>query len=287
MPSPALRLLAGAIALCLLGAQQTGSAADRPWPVTVEPVPTPAGDQSSSPQITSSTRGVAVSWLERASPRTVFKFAERTPAGWGPARTIASGNDLIVNAADVPSVRLLDDGTVAAVWMVSNSPDPEAYDLRLAFSRDGGATWSRPVSPHHDRTKTQHGFATLFQAPRAGLGLVWLDGRATSDALPHPSDTMSLRAAAFSRAGRQLRETTVDARVCDCCSTSVAVTADGPLVAYRDRSEQEIRDISVSRLSGGRWSAPVTVHADGWRIEACPVNGPAVAARGRDVAVAW
>jgi hypothetical protein len=29
------------------------------------------------------------------------------------------------------------------------------------------------------------------------------------------------------------------------------------------------------------------VHADNWRIEACPVNGPALAARGRTVAVAW
>jgi hypothetical protein len=31
----------------------------------------------------------------------------------------------------------------------------------------------------------------------------------------------------------------------------------------------------------------VHVHADGWRVDACPVNGPAVDARGRTVAVAW
>jgi hypothetical protein len=29
------------------------------------------------------------------------------------------------------------------------------------------------------------------------------------------------------------------------------------------------------------------VHPDGWRIDGCPVNGPAIDARGRDVAVAW
>ena len=29
------------------------------------------------------------------------------------------------------------------------------------------------------------------------------------------------------------------------------------------------------------------VHHDGWRISACPVNGPALAARGRQLAVAW
>jgi hypothetical protein len=56
---------------------------------------------------------------------------------------------------------------------------------------------------------------------------------------------------------------------------------------YRDRSADETRDIQSARLVNGSWSAPVAVHADGWRIDACPVNGPAVAARGDDVAVAW
>ncbi len=36
-----------------------------------------------------------------------------------------------------------------------------------------------------------------------------------------------------------------------------------------------------------RWTPPSPVHRDGWRIEGCPVNGPAISARGRDVAVAW
>jgi hypothetical protein len=43
----------------------------------------------------------------------------------------------------------------------------------------------------------------------------------------------------------------------------------------------------VSRFAAGKWSVPTAVHHDGWRIEACPINGPAVSARGRDVAVAW
>jgi len=35
----------------------------------------------------------------------------------------------------------------------------------------------RPFLPHHDWTQTQHGFASLFELPGNGLGLVWLDGR--------------------------------------------------------------------------------------------------------------
>ena len=29
------------------------------------------------------------------------------------------------------------------------------------------------------------------------------------------------------------------------------------------------------------------MHDDGWQIDACPINGPAINARGRQVAVAW
>jgi hypothetical protein len=79
----------------------------------------------------------------------------------------------------------------------------------------------------------------------------------------------------------------VDPRVCECCATAVAETSEGPIVAFRNRSASEIRDIYVSRFAAGSWSAPAVVHDDGWRIDACPINGPAVSASGRDVAVAW
>jgi hypothetical protein len=126
--------------------------------------------------------------------------------------------------------------------------------------------------------------------PGAGLGLVWLDGRAMQ-AGSHDGHggkgEMSVRSAVFDRAGKQTSETAVDLRVCECCPTAAAVTSEGPIVAYRDRSADEIRDISIARLVGGKWTAPVAVHNDSWRIAACPVNGPALSAEGRTVAIAW
>ena len=113
-------------------------------------------------------------------------------------------------------------------------------------------SWTQATSPHHDGTPTEHGFASLFQAPGAGLGLVWLDGRAMKAAKPdeEPSGSMGLRAAVFDRQGAQVSETVVDDRVCECCPTAAAVTSEGPIVAFRDRSQDEIRDIYVSRLAG-------------------------------------
>src|SRR5581483_6142119 len=98
---------------------------------------------------------------------------------------------------------------------------------------------------------------------------------------------MSLRASFYDAAGKQLSETVVVPRVCECCSTSAAQTPDGVIVAFRNRSANEIRDIYVTRFAAGKWSAPVNVHADGWMIDACPINGPSISAKGRDVAVAW
>jgi hypothetical protein len=56
---------------------------------------------------------------------------------------------------------------------------------------------------------------------------------------------------------------------------------------YRDRTPEEIRDIVVRRFADGAWSQPIAVAIDGWHIEGCPVNGPAIAAAGENVAVAW
>jgi hypothetical protein len=79
----------------------------------------------------------------------------------------------------------------------------------------------------------------------------------------------------------------VDLRVCECCPTTAAMTSDGPIVAFRNRTEDEVRDIYVSRLVNGAWSEPAAVHDDGWKIAACPVNGPMLSARGRDVVLSW
>jgi hypothetical protein len=289
---PVRLVVAAALSLAALAFVKASSAAlaDSEWRLAVEALPSPAAANSAEPHLTVQGDRAILSWIERAGPRATVKLAERTASGWSEARTVVSGANLFVNFADVPSVLALADGTLAAHWLQQGSGNPDAYNVRLAWSKDGGRTWSPPTSPHHDGTQTQHGFASLFQAPGAGLGLVWLDGRATNPEAPEGSPeagNMGLRAAVYGPDGKQRSETVVAARVCECCSTATAVTSDGAIVAFRNRSDKEIRDIYVSRFANGRWSAPTAVHNDGWRIDACPINGPAISARNRDVAVAW
>lgn len=207
-------------------------------------MPSPAGPGSAQPQLTVSARGVLLSWIERSGDVASLKFSELKGQAWTSAQTVASGRDWFVNWADVPSVLRLADGSLYGHWLQKSGPDTYAYDVRLARSTDDGKTWSSSFTPHADGTQTEHGFASLFQMPGAGLGLVWLDGRAMKAGHgEHGGGDMSVRGAIYNTAGKQVSEAPVDLRVCECCPTAAAVTADGPIVAYRDRSPSEIRDI--------------------------------------------
>ena len=256
--------------------------AQAPAALKLESLNSPAGANSSVPQMTVDGERVVLSWVEREGAKSTLKFAERTATGWSTPMTVVSSDRLMVNSADVPSVRAMPDGAFAAHWMQENGPDPEAYDLRVAWSSDG-KTWTAPVAPNRDKTMTQHGFATLFPIADGGTGVIWLDGRATHG----DEGDMQLRAAMFDKAHKWLSDVAIDSRVCECCPTSVALTADGPIAAYRNRSAADVRDIYVTRLAAGKWSTPLLVHRDNFKIEACPINGPAIAANGKDVAVAW
>jgi hypothetical protein len=263
-----------------------------PWIGTITPVVSPAGAGSRYPHLAPSDRGqVVLSWLQ-SLPQGGFALQHATwEAGrWGSVRTVASGDDWFINWADFPSVVPFGEQAWAAHWLQQKPGDIYSYDVRIAISSDAGASWSQPASPHDDGTPTEHGFVTLYPW-RGAAEVVWLDGRYTAGDHEHAASgpaAMTLRGATIGADGRRVgTDREIDARVCDCCQTDVAVTADGPVVVYRDRSEGEVRNIALVRHDGQQWSQPVHVHDDGWAIDACPVNGPAVAARGRHVAVAW
>jgi hypothetical protein len=256
--------------------------------IVVQPLAAPAQGESAQAQLTASSRGVLLSWLEQKDATATLKFAELAANAWSAAHQVASSDQWFISDADVPTVMRMSNGTLVATTYPSVDPTIEAYDLRLAYSRDDGKTWSRPLTPHHDKTKTQHGFASPIELPDRSLGLVWLDGRDQELNKTDPQGgSMDLYFASFDSGWKQTAESSINRRVCECCQTAATVTDDGPVVVFRDRTEQDIRDIHVTRIEQGKWMDAGAVHADNWHIDACPVNGPAVSARGRTVAVAW
>ncbi|MFS8136785.1 MAG: hypothetical protein ACMG50_01535, partial [Thermomonas sp.] len=141
-----------------------------------------------------------------------------------------------------------------------------------------------------DGKAAEHGFAALWPEGQDSMGIAWLDGRAkepAQDEAHEAAGSMQLRTLSFNQDLERGADVELDGKTCDCCQTDAALTTKGPLVVYRDRSDDEIRDIAVVRRNAGKWGAPVSVHADGWKIAGCPVNGPAIAASGNDAVVSW
>jgi hypothetical protein len=256
----------------------------------------PASSNSGQPYLFSSSDGkIYMSWIEPGNEKKhAFRFAVFNGKGWGEQRTIIEGNDFFVNWADVPSIFQSDDEQLAAHWLESSGEWIFSYDVRMSLSDNGGLTWSEPVTPHRDGTQTEHGFASIFNYSGDGIGIVWLDGReaelygSAGDSHGHGGDwNMHLRSAVIYPDGILFDEVVLDEMVCECCPTAAAETEDGILVAYRNRTEDEIRDIYLVRYTDGRWSAPYPVHNDNWNIPGCPVNGPALSAIGNRVTAAW
>lgn len=253
----------------------------------VDTLNAPVGVNSAEPNVTAAADGrVWLSWLERAADSTTsLRIAAFDGAAWSPPATVISRRDLFVNWADFPSLHVAPSGTLVAHWLQRSGTGKYAYDVHVSLSTDGGSSWSTPAILHRDRSAAEHGFVSLFTGAGDSITAVWLDGRKYPDATS--ADEMQLISTTLSPTGSLGGETIVDARICDCCQTDAALTTRGPVIVYRDRSDAEIRDIYAVRRDTAGWGTPTTVHADGWKIPGCPVNGPAAAARGDIVAVAW
>jgi hypothetical protein len=257
---------------------------------SINELKSPAPPDSGQPNLSVGADGrIVLSWIEPGQPNGyVLRFSTRGPQGWSAPKTIARGANWFVSDADVPSMAVLSDGTLAAHWFVKPAgvgPESEAYDINLSFSKDGGATWSKPMMPHHDGKKRQHGFVSLMPTSDAKLAAIWLDGRNMAS---EEEGDMALLYTTIAPNGTVAPEVQIDNRACECCKTSMASTTPGGLIAvYRDRSDKEIRDIAVTRFANGKWTSPQIISNDGWEIDGCPINGPAISSNGKNVAIAW
>jgi hypothetical protein len=258
----------------------------------------PSSPGAAQPDLVATPDGrLLLSWISNVpGRRNALQFAAWDDAGrrQGAPRTIAVGSTLLANWANTPRIAATADGALWVTWL-QKTGDGHAADLMLSRSADGGFNWSAP-SRVNQASGGEHGFASLWPASRDSIGVAWLDGPGmteTENAVAAPDrsaragDATVLRAAVFDGNLRRSAAADVDTMACDCCQTDVAVTMRGALLVYRDRTRGEVRDIFATRFDGARWTPPAAVHADGWKMPGCPVNGPAVAADGANVVVAW
>jgi hypothetical protein len=226
-----------------------------------------------------------------------LRFATFEGTSWTAAREVARGTDWFANWADHPSVVRLGDGSLLAHWLVRSGDGSSTYGygLRIAQSGDEGRTWAEILRDVPADTKDYAGFAA-FSPVRPGHGVAYLapksrytPGVAPAAGAAHGDHHESGKALVFASLDPAVAVPPVvlDPDVCDCCRLAMTSTSQGRIVAYRDHKPGEVRDISVVRSHAAGWTAPRTVHEDGWVIPGCPTNGPAIAADGDLVVVAW
>ena len=292
-----LRGLAAAILLAAAG----GSAASAQEGAggSVTPVETPAPAGSGSYSLTVSPAGEAfLGWVEERGEGHALRFAALTRAEeagewadvWEEPRDIAEGFDWWVNWVDHPAVAAFGEDRLAAHWLVRHPGSAGAaygYGIRMVYSMDGGATWQEIFSTGPHPGSAYSGFVSYAPEP-GGFSAAYL---APPPGATAESDGLTLRVARFQTLGYLLADQLFDPLVCSCCPTGLAATPAGPVLVYRDREphpdEDDLRDIAVARKIRAIWQEPGPLHEDGWRINACPTNGPAIAAAGEEVVVAW
>lgn len=279
--------MAGIIALCTLSAcRPSDPSADRQVE-DVQLMPTPCKIGGEPNLYTSTDNKTYLTWVEYLTDTTdALMFAALTDQNkWSAPKEIARGSDWFVNWADFPSIVSYGESgnKLAAHWLKKSHKGTYDYDIHIAQSFDGGDNWSPSFIIHKDDMAAEHGFVSMIPMHQDKVLATWLDGRYTKA----ENGAMTLRAAQFDAGGAIHDDHELDHRICDCCQTDMVMTSSGPIIVYRDRSKDEIRDINIVRLKDSTWTLPKPVFKDNWRIAGCPVNGPAVDAIGNDVAVAW
>jgi hypothetical protein len=260
--------------------------------VNLKPLSSPADTASAEPYLFTDKNGlVYLSWIEKRKDKSSLKFSVLNNDQWSQPSVIGSDDDWFVNWADYPQIATDGAQNLVAHFLEKSDKGKYTYDIKLVTSVDQGKTWSNPGILHDDGKKAEHGFVSIVPY-ETNYFVSWLDGRNAAmegDEGHHGGNhgQMTIRGAIVDKTGKKSSEWELDNRVCDCCQTSAAITLNGPVVVYRDRSDEEIRDISIVRFVNGKWTPPKSIFADNWKIEGCPVNGPRIVAEGNNVAVAW
>lgn len=99
-----------------------------------------------------------------------------------------------------------------------------------------------PVLQSSEQKAVEEKIVRMADANSKRLGMTRRDYAPTKQrSMRGAAESMTLRHAAIDAHGNLFDEAELDNSVCECCQTSAAVTSQGPIAVYRDRSPTEMR----------------------------------------------
>ena len=229
---------------------------------------------------------VALTWATMDSAGTDLWLSISTDGGntFAPALQV---NVVAGGAVSFPESRPLavfgPGGRLAITWCEKRPGQPEATDVLVRASGDGGVTLGPAVVVNDDVTDKRasfHGFPALTYLPDGALLAVWMDER---DQRRPPGGGEPSSGALFYALSRDGGGTWSDNRMltdraCPCCRASAASDSLGRIaVAYR-AAGGNLRDpaLAISQDRGETFGLDTLFSADGWNLEGCPAVGPAL-----------
>jgi len=227
-----------------------------------------------------------LSWTNvQPGRRNVLQFSAYSPARkyWlNPPTTIAVGNRLRIDWATIPHLDTSHDGALWAQWVQTTDSGDE---VMISRSRDGGANWSVPQTPHNATDiNMDSGLASLWPNGETGIGIAWLAVTESTTTSP----AIFLHTASIDATGQSATDAMLDLRACS--GARAALTARGPLLAWCRRVADDANDIVLARRDVGGWTTPVQVHAEArcLDINDCLIGtSPALAVHGEIAVIAW
>ena len=245
-------------------------------------------NSNAQPSLVSNNGSLSLTWISSDEDMNAeLNFRQYKDEEWTSPQKIAVGSDWFVNWADFPTHAISGDQVLTS-YLKKSASGIYTYDVFLSLQKLSGEKAKEDFILNTDGFKAEHGFVSIVAKDDEGFLITWLDGRNTVEKDDEGNHKpMTIRFAEITNTGDIINEVELDASVCDCCQTSITNTDKGPLVVYRDRTKEEVRDIYVTRNIDDKWETPASVHNDGWVIYGCPVNGPKVVSSANNVAVSW
>jgi hypothetical protein len=249
---------------------------------------------NSAPWVAASGSFVAVSWGATAAGKGDVFLAVSRDGGRTfslPVRVNSVPGDARISGEIAPRLTLRSpssavDPEITMTWNAKGA----TTEIKTSRSRDGGRTFVDEKSLQARNAPGDRGWPASAADSRGVVHTIWLDHRAMAAGKAaggdhsahkgqHDGVAMAQKSGLYYAADGQ-PERELFKGVCYCCKTAMAIGPGGEIfAAWRHVFPGNMRDMGfTASRDGGKTFTPLTrVSQDGWSIQGCPDDGPAMA----------
>ena len=258
-----------------------------------------SGRANSTPWIAGSGRFVAVAWgvTRNGGGDVVTAISGDGGRTFGPAVQVnAIAGEARISGEIAPRVSLTPRKGAAPIVSVTWNAKDGTTQIKTARSTDGGRRFGPAINLQAAGAAGDRGWQAAATDANGKLHAIWLDHRGLAtggDHAMHKGEhdgvAMAQKSGLYYWGGAPERE--LFKGVCYCCKTAlVAGPKDELYAAWRHVFPGNMRDMAftMSRDGGRTFSPLIRVAQDGWSINGCPDDGPALALDGKGaIHIAW